>query len=193
MVVIFGGSFNPITLGHIESSLIVSEKLKSDVLITPCFKNKFKNNLVDSIYRLEMCKIASSNYPNIKVSSIEIDSKLGGSTLELIKFVKNSNLFSDFYFLIGMDNANNISTWYNYKELISLAKFIVVPRKGYNEEKEINWYKKEPHIYLNDCNIVESYSTEVRKYFKNNQLEKAKKYLDINVYNYLIKNKLYLL
>lgn len=191
MVIIFGGSFNPITLGHIDTSLSVSNKVNSDVLITPCFKNNFKNELVDSTHRLNMCKIAVKNYPNIKINSIEIDKQTSGSTLELIKLLKNINPETDFYFLIGMDNANSITTWKNYKELLDLTNFIVVPRKGYKEDKNIDWYKKEPHIYLSDCEIIETCSKDVRRYLKDKNINKIKNLLDKDVLDYILENNLY--
>ena len=108
-----------------------------------------------------MCKIATKKYKNIDVSSIDIKNRTNGSTLELAKLIKKKYPLLDFYFLIGLDNANNTEKWHNYEYLLKAVKFVIVRRKGYEEDVNVKWYKKYPHIFLSDCSIIETCSSDV--------------------------------
>jgi nicotinic acid mononucleotide adenylyltransferase len=69
-----------------------------------------------------------------------------------------------------------------------MTSFIVVPRKGIVEDNE-NWYLEKPHIYLNEGSIMEVSSTLIRININNPEILN---YLNLDVYNYIIENKLYL-
>ena len=78
-IAIFGGSFNPIHLGHIKLVKCAVEIASLDkVLLIPTGITPHKSNreMVSAQHRLEMCKIAVSSYENIEVSSIEILQKI---------------------------------------------------------------------------------------------------------------------
>lgn len=192
MIIVHGGSFNPITNGHEELEKKVSKILDCIVWITPCYKNLFKKDLAAVEHRIKMCEIICAKNNQIELSLFEIENKLSGSTLSLIKKMYESPfLKKEIYFLIGMDNANIIYTWKNYKELLNIGRFVVVPRIGFKENPKIDWYKKSPHIYLPNCNVQESYATFVREAFQNGDLEKAKRYIDPDIYKYIIDNHIY--
>jgi nicotinate-nucleotide adenylyltransferase len=194
MKLIYGGTFNPITNGHLEAALSISKIFDNHVSITPCYKHLFKNDILRYYHRINMCKVICNKYPdNLLLNTIEIQYKLGGSTLDLIEFLNFLYVGEDIYLIIGMDQANVIHTWKNYKKLLEIGKFIVLPRKGvkFKEDLSVNWYKKDPHIYLPECNIIECESKNIRQFFKDQNLEKAKQFIDEDIFNYIVDYKLY--
>lgn len=207
-VAILGLAGNPIHLGHIQLAqfvLNVSKKI-DEVWLMPSYDHMQKNNMVSAEHRFEMCKIAAKVDKRIKVFDYEIDNKLGGETYYLFKKLKDEknitiegNTYSvdkfRFYMIIGIDNANKFHTWVNFEELEKLAKFIVVPRKGVDRDYSVNWYTQKPHIFLNnETPIIDVSSTEIRRLLNKPieiQAHEISKYLDENVWKYIIENNLY--
>ena len=119
----------------------------------------------------------------------------------------------DFSYIIGMDQANNFHTWKNWNELQRMVNFIVIPRMGVEADPNITWYLNPPHIYMNNSfPIMEASSTKIREMLKKIRTVPLQKYnpdssiemlykkhatdelvniIDMNVLEYICKNKLY--
>ena len=62
-VALYGGSFNPITLGHVEVALyVLNSGLVDQVWLVPNYKSCTGKQLANENDRLEMCKLATENY-----------------------------------------------------------------------------------------------------------------------------------
>ena len=204
-VAILGGAFNPITLGHIQSAQFIlnTSKQFDEVWLMPSYHHMYNKDMVSSEHRLNMCKLASKVDGRIKVFDYEIKNELSGETYNFVKRLKTETELTEKYkfsMVIGLDNANTFDKWVNYEELEKLMSFVVIPRKGYTRDENVDWYLKYPHIYLNNENkIIEISSTEVRNMFKsfyNDTTPKYKyddflKFLNKDVLDYILKNELY--
>lgn len=191
---VFGGSFDPITIGHIEvANYILDHTPIKYILLVPCYSHRFGKVMSPSNVRLKMCKLVCKDFYNIKISNFEIKNKLSGSTYEfMIKFkqkYKDENF--NFFNIIGMDNANDFMLWHNYDELINSFQFIVVPRKGLEQSNDINWYLKGNHIFLDKCNVTDISSTKVRDYLNRGEFDIVEKYLYPSVFEFIKRKKLY--
>jgi len=205
-VAILGGAYNPIHLGHIRTAQFVLNTSKSfdEVYLMPCFNHMYGKELLSAKHRLEMCRLSAQVDGRIKVLDYEIKHKLSGETYQTIKKLQEDKAYKnthDFSLIIGQDNANSFDKWVNSEYLEKLIPFVVVPREGVEVNKKVNWYLKAPHIYLNneDSKIGEISSTSIRTLLsaywcnvdKERWYEKLSHYLDMNVLNYIIANKLY--
>jgi len=205
-VAIYGGAFDPITIGHIQVAQFVLNTSGhfDEVWLMPTYKHMYNKKMQSTEDRLEMCNIASQVDARIKVFDYEIRHELAGETFKLSKMLLNDTDYEDydFSFIMGQDNANTFHNWVNYEHLERLMKFVVVPRKGVERNLDIDWYFNKPHIFLNneeETNIIEISSTVVRSMLKNihssgytSEREKnLKKYVDLNVIDYIFKHKLY--
>lgn len=193
---ILGGSFDPITVGHVDlANFVLNNNIVDQVWIIPCKKHKYDKKMESPTHRLNMCRIATSSFNKISVNGIEVKSCLSGTTYDLIKAIKSNDITNSIYefsFIIGQDNANTFSNWYKNEELIKEISFIVVPRKGVETLED--WYKNPPHIFLDmETNIPEISSTEIRKAlsFPNKKSDFLKNNLNSKVLDYIIKHKLY--
>lgn len=209
-VAILGLAANPIHIGHIQLAqfvLNVSKKI-DEVWLMPSYNHMQKDDMVSAEHRLEMCKLAAKVDKRIKVFDYEIVNELGGETYYLFKKLKVEKTITiekntypadkfRFYMIIGLDNANKFHTWVNFQELEKMVKFIVVPRKGVERDYDVDWYTQKPHIFLNsETPIMDVSSTEIRNLLNKPievQLSNShfSKYLDENVWEYIIKNNLY--
>lgn len=185
---LFGGAFDPITTSH-ES--IIVKLLDSDILdeiwLMPCYESAYGKKMISFDKRLKMCQMVANKYKNIKVSDFELYNNYNGQTYDtLLKFFDDyANEENQFYFITGMDNANKIHTWDNYKKIIKMIPFIIIPRGDVDEQ--IRWYKQSPHIFL-DCEKDDGSSTKVREDIKNSVKSKL---LDKDIYDYISSNDLY--
>jgi nicotinate (nicotinamide) nucleotide adenylyltransferase len=200
---ILGGMFSPITRGHIDLARFVLDRTDlSEIWIMPCNDHRLKNSLASPSHRLDMCNIACQYFANIRTSDYEIKHELDGSVYNLFDclFKDRGMRYFDFSFIIGADNVINFGEWKNAEELKKIVRFITAPRKGVNIPLNIDWYKKSPHIYLDEKDpIIEVSSTEIRRLlgeWRNGILspEKIKELslkIDPLVLSYISMNNLY--
>lgn len=201
-VALYGIAGNPIHRGHIQMAQFVLDTTNEidEVWITPCYQHMYHKELISPEHRLEMARIAASVDKRIIIYDYEIVNKFHGETYYFVKRLNEEKELIDKYqfsMIIGQDNANTFHKWVNYQELERMMRFIVVPREGVDRDPNVDWYLKQPHIFLNKekTGIVETSSTEIREMFKQPITELSKqlllKVIDENVYNYILTNDLY--
>lgn len=137
MIVVYGGSFNPVTLAHEIIARSVRDKLQAKVLFVPVSDLYNKKGLAKFNYRYKMLEIISDGYDNIAVSDIE--SKLANKlnrqpkTYEtLYELKKDYN--QEIGLLIGTDNFCDLPNWFRFEDLIKEFYMVVYPRKGMDNE-----------------------------------------------------------
>ena len=171
-IAIYGGSFNPMHIGHEKIVDYVLNNLNMDkIIIIPVgIPSHRENNLEQSDTRLKICKEIFKGNKKIEVSDIEIKSE--GKSYTYDTLLKLMNLYgenNEFFEIIGEDSLKSLKTWKNYEELLKICKFIVFRRK---DDKNIQIDEE----FLNNKNIIilenEYYdisSTEIRNMVKNNE------------------------
>ena len=170
-IVLYGGSFNPVTLGHVEVAKYVVEAVQPDEFwFLPCFSSMWGKNVEFYDYRLKMLRLHLTGDPEInpdiiKVNDFEIRHEIRGSTFEMLKELRKEYPLEEyrFSFLMGMDNANAIGHWENGQEFIDSIPVIVVNRPHYRALGHAQWYFEAPHIYLEDSKGDNISSTEARE------------------------------
>ena len=171
-IAIYGGSFNPMHIGHEKIVDYVLNNLNMDkIIIIPVgIPSHRENNLEQSDTRLKICKEIFKRNKKIEVSDIEIKSEGKSYTYDtLLKLIDLYGENNEFFEIIGEDSLKSLKTWKNYEELLKICKFIVFRRK---DDKNIQIDEE----FLNNKNIIilenEYYdisSTEIRNMVKNNE------------------------
>ena len=200
-IALFGGAFDPPTIGHGNIAKYLTEKnIVDEVWFMPCYVSYYGKNMAKFKDRHKMLMLMIKDL-NVKadVSSFEKDIKsTAGTNVIMEKFLKCYNDYK-FYFVIGMDNAMKIRTWPGWEELIQMVPFIIVPRKDDNNETPddnsnnkkntdgADWYMRGPHIYLNEMEANDISSTNVRTNLKDGNY----KNLTDNVSKYIQDERLY--
>jgi nicotinate-nucleotide adenylyltransferase len=133
---LFGGTFNPIHIGHLRGAEEVREAFQlSTIIFIPSAIPPHKNasGIIDANHRLEMVKRAISKNPYFITNDIELRRPGKSYTIDTLKFFKeNSN--DILYFILGSDAFVEIETWKDFKNLFSLSNFIVMTRPGMEKE-----------------------------------------------------------
>ncbi|MCF6148958.1 MAG: nicotinate-nucleotide adenylyltransferase [Candidatus Kuenenia sp.] len=129
---IFGGSFNPIHIGHlIVAEEVFQQRNLSKILFMPTgiSPHKKSSGLIAAVHRYEMVKLAICDNEHFDVSDIEIKRSGKSYTIDTIKTLseelgKEHNLF----LILGTDMINEIDTWKDIAVLSQMCHFIVVNR-----------------------------------------------------------------
>lgn len=157
-IALFGGSFDPIHIGHEAIALKLLETLDIEKLfITPTYINPFKDKyFLEPELRYELLTILFEENDFIEVLDYEVEQKRKVPTIETVEYLLSKYQLDTIYLVIGTDNFNTIFKWDNYEKLKQYVKFVVVTRTGYTITNEVDDYIQ---IKL-DFNVS---STELRK------------------------------
>lgn len=130
---LFGGSFDPVHLGH----LLVAQAAVEELGLTRLFfilaaQSPFKpeNEPAPAAARLQLLRLALAGKANCEVDEQEI--QRGGTSYTIDTLRDNARRFpgAELYYLIGADNVAKLPLWREANELARLAEFVVIPRPG---------------------------------------------------------------
>ncbi|MBE7414392.1 MAG: nicotinate-nucleotide adenylyltransferase [Deltaproteobacteria bacterium] len=192
-VAVFGGTFNPIHLGHLRIAEEAREALSFERVVfvpTHITPHKSRESLTPPEARYELVRRAVEGNPGFEVSDIEIRRGGRSFTVDTVRELKRERPESSVSLLIGNDSFNEITSWYEYEGLLSLASLIVVPRPGHPVKKpgevlpvEVArkfWYDSETGAYVNSAGISITYlSTTLMDISSSAIREKVRKGLSI--------------
>ena len=132
---VFGGTFDPIHIGHLVSAEEVRVKLSLEhVVFVPAGLPPHKLDHVMSPVeqRLAMVELAIASNPHFAVSRVDIDRFGPCYTVDTIELLRDEwGADVEIYFIMGSDSLLDILTWHNPRRLIRLCRLAVVSRPGY--------------------------------------------------------------
>lgn len=137
-IAIYGGSFDPPHIAHIQIIQVALQELDIDKLIViVAYQNPLKNpSLFDANRRYEWMRELSKNLPKVEVSDMEIIQKKPIPSIESVLNIKNNLCPKKIFFIIGEDNLLSLHKWQRYEELKNLVEFVTIERCGYDLNDE---------------------------------------------------------
>ena len=144
---IFGGSFNPIHMGHLNIAQIASDEFDlQKVIFIPCKVSPFKigsepeQNVSDE-HRLKMLNLSLAGAKNFEISNIELSRGGVSYSYDTVVEIKKIYPESHLSFIIGTDSLLTLSQWYKIDALLTLCDFVTVERLGVNriDEKSLGF------------------------------------------------------
>lgn len=212
---LFGGTFNPIHLGHLKAASIVRDRFKLDkVFFIPSYipPHKKGSEVASPEHRLAMVQMALDEIPQFIPSSIEIDA--GGESYSVITLgkIKKTYPHAQVFFILGIDAFLEIETWKEYQEVLKYCFFVIISRPGYSlptAQEVLKGQFQEQMIHISvDMDISEDLlsrykfflfplaaldisSTEIRRRVKAG--ESVAGMVSPQVEKYIKENKLYIL
>ena len=133
---IYGGSFDPVHLGHLLVAQAAVEELALDrIFFIPAALSPFKLSaqLAPGEARLQYLRLALAGRPEYEVDDQEL--RRGGTSFSIDTLRDYARRFpqAELFYLIGADNVAKLNEWREPAELARLAEFVVVPRPGGGE------------------------------------------------------------
>jgi len=131
---IFGGSFNPIHLGHLHLAQAVQEEFElSEIIFMPTGQPPHKEDTVknNKEHRYAMVQAAIRSNSLFKPSRFELDRDGYSYTADTLREMRNK-LSDDeaLYFIIGADSLVQMHHWKSPEEIFALCEIIAIDRPG---------------------------------------------------------------
>jgi len=136
-IAIFGGTFNPVHMGHLVMAELSRERYRLDEIIfmPSCLPpHKTISNLALAEDRHAMVKAAVRGNPFFKVSDYEIKKRGKSYTIETVTRFREKYKDAELFFIVGADSYKQLSTWKDIEGILKIVTFIVVNRPGYREK-----------------------------------------------------------
>lgn len=133
---IFGGTFNPIHLGHLRSAEEVRERQQLHrVLFIPSASppHKQRSEIAPATDRFEMVRRAIAGNNAFRVSSVEIDRAGRSYSVDTLDSLRRIYPRVRFAFILGIDAFRELATWKDYRRLFELCDIVVTSRPSYDE------------------------------------------------------------
>ena len=134
---IFGGSFDPIHKGHIESLKSVTEQLNlSKVLVIPNKVSPLKDlSVASSLEKIKMLEIAFKDFKEIEIEDYELKKEGPSFMIETLQHLnKKLGKKKHYLLIIGEDSFQGFNRWKNYQQIINMTAILVMNRPGLNND-----------------------------------------------------------
>ncbi len=182
---LFGGTFNPIHLGHLRGAEQIREAFGlQEVVFIPAAlpPHKVTEKIIAAHHRLEMVKRAIQKNPYFSASDVELRRSGKSYSIDTIRYFRERHQSSIFFFILGRDAFVEIETWKEYQHLFSLCNFIVMTRPGFQkssappplpeslipayryDQKAEAWVHSSGYtLFFKEINFLDISSTRVRE------------------------------
>jgi nicotinate-nucleotide adenylyltransferase len=157
---IFGGTFNPVHIGHLRVAEEVRESLGLDkVVFVPSHLPPHKGLALDvpAGKRLEAVRLAIASNPFFSVSDFEVERGGSSYSIRTMEHMRQEYGCTP-YFILGRDAFNEISTWYEADRLFDLSHFVVMTRPDAGVipleqvlKKSAARFREHDRGFINDC------------------------------------------
>lgn len=135
---IYGGTFDPVHMGHIFVARSVKQELgldRVDFVVAADPPHKHSAERTPAALRFDMVCAALKRERGMRASDIEIRRGGVSYTVDTLREMKRINKKAGLYFIVGADMLEDFSKWKNPKEILELAALVAVNRRG--QERDI--------------------------------------------------------
>jgi nicotinate-nucleotide adenylyltransferase len=130
---LFGGSFNPVHLGHLLVAQAACEEWRlSRIFFIPAAQSPFKPDLplAPAADRLRLLRLALAGESWATVDDLEIVRGGISYTIDTVREYIRRYPEGQIFYLIGADHTQQLPKWREAQELAGLVEFLVIPRPG---------------------------------------------------------------
>ena len=214
-IAIYGGTFDPVHSGHLEIARRVTQFFGIDeFLFVPAMvaPHKLDREVLPALHRYAMLALATRTDSRLCISTFELDSPGRRYTVDtLFHFRSRFGESADLFFVMGADSWGEITTWREWRRLMTLANLIVVTRPGYElstapaaaetaasivDLRGVTEFSgaSEPgsqKVFLSDAVMIDVSATDIRRAVSANDNEKLTRLVPLEVAEYIRKYRLY--
>ncbi len=194
---IYGGTFNPPHIGHLQAAQQALASLKLDrILLIPdriAPHKEIPSGSPTPQQRMDMLRIAAQNRPGLEVSDIELRAEGVSYTYRTVEALKAEYPEAQLVLLMGTDMFLSFPTWKNPDIILKNASLGVFCRGEKNEKAAIEDKKAEMEaagatVELVDNEVINISSTQLRRLLA---FRCAAAFLPEGVLEYIRENRLY--
>jgi nicotinate-nucleotide adenylyltransferase len=215
-IAIYGGTFDPVHLGHLEVARKVCELFEIDELRFVPAKmapHKLTMEVTAAIHRYAMLVLATQDEACFYVSTFELEAPDRQYTVDTLSHFKaHFGEDVDLFFVMGADSWSEIRTWRQWERLLEMVNHIVVTRPGFDIDLEIVTpalrarisdlrggtgqskfvsQSEGTKIFITDAVMLEVSATDIRRAVREERLDQLNKLVPFPVAQYIKKYQLY--
>jgi len=133
-VAVYGGSFNPPHIGHMDAARAALQELRPDIfLMIPSFIPPHKDAPSSSPSpeeRLRLIQLAAEEVPGVRVSDIEM--RRGGKsyTVDTLGYISEQYPGAELFLIVGTDMLETFEQWRDFKTILSMVTLTVMAREA---------------------------------------------------------------
>lgn len=192
---IYGGTFDPIHIGHLIIASEMQAALDLDqVIFVPAGRPPHKDpaQVTSALDRLAMLRLAVGDNPSFTVDTLEINREGQSFTADTLATFKEREPGGDLWFIIGGDSLADLHTWRRPGTIVSLARLAVARRPGWGFDLDrVNHLLPETtgRIDVVDTPLIDIASHEIR--FRASLSQPIRYLIPETVRDYIDQNRLY--
>ncbi|MGL6028191.1 MAG: nicotinate-nucleotide adenylyltransferase [Legionella sp.] len=207
-IAIFGGTFDPVHNGHIQTSLAIQAHCDFDqYYFLPCKLPVHKApSLASNPQRVDMLELALNELPQFAIDLREIERSSPSYMIETLTSIRQQYPDAALTLIMGYDTFCSLPLWFEWQQLIKLAHLLIINRgqaqhvelaqelqqllKHHQTHDKVDLINKHSgFIYLFNAGDYAISSTEIRTGLK--QQQQITQMLPAAVYDYIKKWNLY--
>lgn len=130
----FGGSFDPIHLGHVaaaEAALVALRLERVEFVPTARPPHKVDRPMAPALARFAMVELALLDRPEMVVSAAELGDAAASYTIETLERRRAERPGDELHLLLGADSLAQLHTWRRWEELVRGYPIGVLARPGF--------------------------------------------------------------
>jgi nicotinate-nucleotide adenylyltransferase len=137
---VYGGTFDPVHLGHLRAARAAYDHLQLDRLIwVPNHHSPLRmhENRTSGTHRLAMVQAAVEGEAGFEVSDIEVTREGPSYLIDTLEELRSHAPEADWHFLMGLDSLDTFDRWVRVNEIVALVRVWVMPRPGEEAEQAL--------------------------------------------------------
>lgn len=130
---VFGGTFDPIHIGHLVAGMNVRHDLVLDLVLFVVAHDpwqKADQDVTSSEDRLQMVRLAVDGRKGLEACDVEIERGGTSYTADTLVTLRDRHPGAELFLIIGQDQAANLPTWDRIDLIRDQARLVVVRRPG---------------------------------------------------------------
>ena len=190
-IALYGGTFDPIHLGHLEIARKVLELFEIEkVLFVPAqvAPHKVGRPVTEPIHRYAMLALATQHDPRLSISTFELDAPGRRYTVDTVAhFQRTFGDAAELFFIMGADSWSEIQTWREWERLLKMVNHIVVTRPGY----EVAEAPPGARVLFTDAVMKDVSATNIRRLAAEGRMDELAALVPEPVAEYIRKYEIY--
>jgi nicotinate-nucleotide adenylyltransferase len=147
---VFGGTFDPVHIGHLAAALNVRHSLDLERLLLVVANVPWQKAGMRAISlpedRLAMVEAAVAGVPGLEVSTLELDRGGPSYSADTLAQLHDQRPEARLYLVVGSDVAPQLESWERIEEVKALSVLVVVKRPGSSPVTPAGWRTEEVEV-----------------------------------------------
>jgi nicotinate-nucleotide adenylyltransferase len=213
---IYGGTFDPVHLGHLAIAEGVAQLFEIDeIIFVPALlaPHKLHRPVTSHLHRYAMLALAMQSSDRLKVSAFELEAADRRYTVDTVTHFRSQlGEEAELFFIMGADSWGDITTWKDWERLLQITNHIVVMRpsfilrtshvpervrenildlRGVRGLPAAARERKAPTIFITDAVLIDLAATEIRRAAREQRFGDLNRMTPEPVARYIAKYGLY--